>query len=161
MRGFLFRRGFILPVVVAGVAPIAIVLATSAWRTLAPLWLVPGALLAFGGLTMLALTTTLFAQHHGSLAPWNPPTELVLVGPYQHCRNPMISGVYAMLVGEAIAFHSWPVLLWGVAFIVGMSTQIVLHEEPILRERFGAPYDDYCRHVPRWVPRLRPFTAEK
>jgi protein-S-isoprenylcysteine O-methyltransferase Ste14 len=37
---------------------------------------------------------------------------------------------------------------------------IPLLEEPQLRERFGASYDAYCRHVPRLLPRLRPFTGD-
>jgi protein-S-isoprenylcysteine O-methyltransferase Ste14 len=32
---------------------------------------------------------------------------------------------------------------------------ITLAEETYLREKFGAAFDDYCRVVPRWWPRLR------
>jgi protein-S-isoprenylcysteine O-methyltransferase Ste14 len=35
---------------------------------------------------------------------------------------------------------------------------IPLVEEPQLRGRFGVSYDEYCDHVPRLVPRLRPWT---
>jgi len=31
---------------------------------------------------------------------------------------------------------------------------VVYLEEPELRERFGKQYEDYCRRVPRWLPRL-------
>jgi protein-S-isoprenylcysteine O-methyltransferase Ste14 len=34
---------------------------------------------------------------------------------------------------------------------------IPLFEEPQLRARFGESYDEYCRHVPRVVPRMRPW----
>src|SRR5260221_8538838 len=98
MRSFLFTRGFILPVMVSGVVPIAITVATSAWRGAVVASIVPGALAYLAGLSLLVQTTGLFARHHGSLAPWNPPTEMVVVGPYRYCRNPMITGVYAMLL---------------------------------------------------------------
>jgi len=32
---------------------------------------------------------------------------------------------------------------------------IVILEEKELRERFGPAYDDYCRRVPRFIPRRR------
>ncbi len=32
-----------------------------------------------------------------------------------------------------------------------------LLEEPQLRHRFGAEYIEYCKHVPRLLPRLRPW----
>ncbi len=34
---------------------------------------------------------------------------------------------------------------------------IPLFEEPQLARRFGERYREYCRHVPRFVPRLRPW----
>jgi protein-S-isoprenylcysteine O-methyltransferase Ste14 len=154
MRSFLFKRGFILPVTVTGIVPLAITLATGAWRQLTITSLIPGALLWAAGLTLLGFTTNLFARHDGSLAPWNPPRQLVVVGLYRYVRNPMISGIYAMLVGETMALRSLWIGGWALTFIVGMSSHIVFQEEPRLRERFGAAYDDYCAHVPRWVPRL-------
>ena len=95
VRSFLFRRGFILPVTVTGVIPLAITLATGAWRGAFLASILAGAPLYAAGLSMLILTTGLFDRHHGSLAPWNPPTELVVTGPYRYCRNPMITGIYA------------------------------------------------------------------
>jgi protein-S-isoprenylcysteine O-methyltransferase Ste14 len=159
MRSFLFTRGFILPVSVTGIVPLALIAATRAWHGLEPGYAVAGALFYIAGLTMLVLTTRLFASHHGSLAPWNPPTEMVVVGPYRYSRNPMISGVYAMLLGESLAFFSPWITGWALAFIIGMSSQIIFHEERLLRERFGDPYLRYCQQVPRWLPRLKPYQA--
>jgi protein-S-isoprenylcysteine O-methyltransferase Ste14 len=157
VRSFLFERGFILPVTVTGLVPIAIAVATEAWRGVVVASAVPGAALYLVGLSMLVVTTGLFARHHGSLAPWNPPSEMVVVGPYRYCRNPMISGIYAMLFGEALALRSPSIGAWSLAFVVGMTSHIVFQEEPLLRQRFGEPYDRYCRSVPRWLPRLTPY----
>src|SRR5215471_8842030 len=101
MTSCLFKRGFILPVMVTGVIPLAVVWTQRASVSLALIPAVVGRALFLGGLGLLIWTTGLFARHHGSLASWNPPPQLVMVGLYRHCRNPMISGVYAMLVGEA------------------------------------------------------------
>jgi protein-S-isoprenylcysteine O-methyltransferase Ste14 len=158
MRSFLFKRGFILPVVVTGVVPLVLALATGAWRAVVLTSILPGSLLYAAGLSLLILTTGLFARHYGSLAPWNPPTEMVVVGPYRYCRNPMIIGVYAMLLGETVALQSAWVGAWFLAFVVGMSSHIVLHEEPGLQERFGEPYNLYCKNVPRWLPRVTPYS---
>ena len=43
------------------------------------------------------------------------------------------------------------------AFWAGVTLLIVLYEERVLRRTFGAEYEDYCRHVRRWVPRSSPF----
>jgi protein-S-isoprenylcysteine O-methyltransferase Ste14 len=157
MRSFLLRRGFILPVTVTGIVPIALIFTLKLWRTVELPYALAGALLYAGGLTLLIRTASLFAQHHGSLAPWNPPTEMVVAGPYRFWRNPMISGVYAMLLGETLAFSSLPLGAWALTFIVGMSSHIFFQEEPALRERFGDAYLRYCRAVPRWLPRLTPY----
>jgi protein-S-isoprenylcysteine O-methyltransferase Ste14 len=157
MYSFLFKRGFILPVTVTGVVPLTLVLTTGAWRELHPAWLIPGALLYLVGMSLLVVTTGLFARHHGSLAPWNPPTEMVVVGPYRHLRNPMISGVYSMLIGEALAFSSPWIAGWALLFITGMSSHIAFQEEPLLRKRFGDAYAKYCKQVPRWLPRVTPY----
>jgi protein-S-isoprenylcysteine O-methyltransferase Ste14 len=31
---------------------------------------------------------------------------------------------------------------------------VSLYEEPTLRKKFGAAYENYCRSVPRWIPKL-------
>lgn len=161
MRSFLFKRGFILPVTVTGLIPITIVLVTEVWRSIAAPWVGLGAVLYGTGMFLLITTTHLFARHDGSLAPWNPPARFVALGPYRYCRNPMISGIYAMLAGEAIAFQSIWLGAWGMAFVAGMTSHIVFQEEPLLRARFGESYDTYRMHVPRWLPRLTPYELPK
>lgn len=147
----------LLPVTVAVVVPGLI-----AWRTGpggggAALGVAGGALLA-GGIALVAWTATLFGRvGHGTIAPWDPTTRLVVVGPYRHVRNPMISGVLAILLGEAALAGSVPLLLWFAAVLAVNAVYLPLVEEPGLRKRFGADYDAYRANVPRWIPRLRPW----
>jgi protein-S-isoprenylcysteine O-methyltransferase Ste14 len=160
MYSFLFKRGFVLPVSVTGLVPLIIVFVTAAWTRATALSLILGAMLVVFGLVMLIATTQLFARANGSLAPWNPPTELVIVGPYRFCRNPMITGIYVILAGEALAFISPWLVAWAVMFVVGMSSHIIFQEEPTLRQRFGEAYVRYCENVPRWVPRAKPYQPD-
>ncbi len=110
------------------------------------------------GLVLLATTVALFAKiGRGTLAPWNPPQHLVVVGPYRHVRNPMISGVLSVLLAEALFFGSFPLLgLFAFGFILN-AIYFPLVEEPGLEKRFGEEYVRYKQHVPRWIPRLRPW----
>jgi protein-S-isoprenylcysteine O-methyltransferase Ste14 len=69
----------------------------------------------------------------------------------------MISGVIILLVGEALVLLSRPHLEWAIIFLGINALYIPLFEEPVLKRRFGADYGEYCRHVPRLLPRLRPW----
>jgi protein-S-isoprenylcysteine O-methyltransferase Ste14 len=98
----------------------------------------------------------LFARvGEGTLAPWDPTRKLVVRGPYRHVRNPMITGVLAILLGEAALFGSWPLLVWAFGFFALNAIYMPLVEEPGLVRRFGDDYVRYRRNVPRWLPRLR------
>ena len=110
------------------------------------------------GLTLFAASLQHFVVHgRGTLAPWDPPRTLVIVGPYRYVRNPMISGVVFVLAGEALLLRSWPHLQWMLIFLVVNLIYIPLTEEPMLEARFGEDYREYKRRVPRIFPRVRPL----
>ncbi len=95
----------------------------------------------------------------GTPAPFDPPRKLVITGLYRWMRNPMYIGMGLMLIGETLLLPQiWRemAVLTAVLF-AGVNVLVVKKEEPDLRRMFGADYDEYCRAVPRWVPRLRPF----
>jgi protein-S-isoprenylcysteine O-methyltransferase Ste14 len=116
-------------------------------------------LLTVGGLLFVASVRRFVTEGRGTLAPWDPPRELVIGEPYRYVRNPMISGVVCVLFGEALLLRSSPHLTWALAFLAINSIYIPLLEEPGLKRRFGESYGEYCRHVPRLVPRLTPWKA--
>lgn len=119
-----------------------------------------GTVLLLCGLALFAWSVGLFARvGRGTLAPWDPTKQLVAVGPYRHVRNPMISGVFLMLVGEALLWGSRPVAIWAATFLFINQVYFVLLEEPGLERRFGAAYRTYKAHVPRWIPRLRAWNG--
>jgi protein-S-isoprenylcysteine O-methyltransferase Ste14 len=120
-----------------------------------------GALLAGIGLVLFVWTVALFATvGQGTLAPWDPTSRLVVRGPYRHVRNPMISGVLFVLLGEAAVLGSPALLIWAGAFLAVNAVYMPLSEEPGLRRRFGEDYETYAANVPRWVPRLKPYDPQ-
>jgi protein-S-isoprenylcysteine O-methyltransferase Ste14 len=114
-------------------------------------------LLTVGVLLFLASLRRFVTEGRGTLAPWDPPRHLVIRGPYRYVRNPMISGVAAVLFAEALLLLSRPHLIWALIFFGINSVYIPLVEEPALKQRFGDSYREYCRRVPRLIPRLRPW----
>ena len=117
-----------------------------------------GGLLALAGLPMLIWTIREFGRvGQGTLAPWDPTRKLVVRGPYRHVRNPMISAVMAILFSQALLLNSLCHLAWAIFFSLGNMLYIPRSEEPGLERRFGEDYRRYKRHVPRWLPRLRPW----
>ena len=94
---------------------------------------------------------------HGTPAPVAPPKRLVVVGFYRYARNPIYVGFAAGWIGLWVVFgHANPVATATVvAIALGVHLFVVFYEEPTLRKKFGTDYDDYCRNVSRWWPRLR------
>jgi protein-S-isoprenylcysteine O-methyltransferase Ste14 len=120
---------------------------------------VAGVFVFLAGLVLFFASLRRFAEGDGTLAPWDPPRRLVVRGPYRFVRNPMISGVLFVLFGEALVLRSRPHAEWAVTFLVINLVYIPLLEEPMLEARFGDGWRQYCRNVPRFLPRLRPWTA--
>ena len=117
---------------------------------------VAGALLFAAGFALFIWCLLLFARvGRGTLAPWDPTRRLVVVGPYRHVRNPMISAVATMLAGEALFLLSARVALWLLIFLAVNHAYFLLVEEPGLVRRFGDDYARYRAAVPRWLPRRR------
>ena len=76
---------------------------------------------------------------------------------YAYVRNPMITGIFLILTGEACLLGSYAIGIWTVLFLVINLIYFPLSEEPGLRARFGKEYDTYCKNVPRYIPRLTPW----
>ena len=115
---------------------------------------IAGALLFAAGFALFAWCVLLFARvGRGTLAPWDPTRRLVIVGPYRHVRNPMITAVCTMLAGETLFFHSARIGAWLLLFAAINHVYFVLFEEPGLVRRFGEEYERYRAAVPRWLPR--------
>jgi protein-S-isoprenylcysteine O-methyltransferase Ste14 len=117
-----------------------------------------GVLLLALGLAIFCWTVVLFARHgKGTLSPFDATSRLVVAGPYRHVRNPMYTAVFSIQIGEAVALQSWTLLVWFLCFFAFIATFVRLKEEHWLADQFGAAYNEYCAHVPRWLPRFAPW----
>ncbi len=94
---------------------------------------------------------------HGTPAPFAPPQRLVVVGFYRYVRNPMYVSFFIGWIGLWIVFGraNWSVIVGAAAVLLGVNLFVRLYEEPHLRKVFGADYEEYCRNVRRWLPRIR------
>jgi len=64
--------------------------------------------------------------------------ELTVTGPYAHIRNPLYLGSMLIAAGFAVIY-----------------IPVIASEERFLRAAFPG-FEDYCRRVPRLIPRLTP-----
>lgn len=81
--------------------------------------------------------------------------RLATTGPYAWVRNPLYLGSLLLTLAWG-AMSGRPEVAAGLLaayFLTHWPT--ICAEERLLRERFGADYDDYCRRVPRLLPRPR------
>ncbi|MFX0202423.1 MAG: methyltransferase family protein [Candidatus Hodarchaeota archaeon] len=157
----------LLPLMVTLIIPTFILIVTGefhyGWFLLYPFNIFPivgGCSLIVLGLFVLGKTIHLFAKiGKGTLSPWEPPKKLVVHGIYRHVRNPMIWGVLIILLGESVLFGSPFLIFWFIIFFIGNHIYFIKVEEPNLVSRFGEAYIHYMKQVPRWIPRLKPWTG--
>jgi protein-S-isoprenylcysteine O-methyltransferase Ste14 len=89
----------------------------------------------------------------GTLAPIDPPIELVVTGLYRYVRNPMYLGALVFLLGETAWFESPAPLEYTAGWFLLVHVVVAFYEEPTLHRTFGGAYERYCGTVSRWVPR--------
>jgi protein-S-isoprenylcysteine O-methyltransferase Ste14 len=136
-----------LPGVVAFLVPSAWVWLRPNAKLVHPLGLAP---LVLGFVALLWCARDFYVTGKGTLAPWAPPTRLVVVGLYRYSRNPMYAAVALVLLGWALSFGSLCLLVYAVFVIVACQLRVVLGEEPWLARTHGREWEQYARRVPRW-----------
>lgn len=121
----------------------------SGWR--GPLGVI---LIGIGFAIYLWCAADFVRRGHGTPNPADPPKKLVVEGLYRWSRNPMYVGVVLLVVGEATALGSTGVAVYAACLWTAFHLRVVLYEEPVLKRKFGATFDDYRAAVPRWLVRL-------
>jgi len=135
-----------LPGVVAFAIPGVWVLVTNA-PLAHPLGL---GLLFVGAAGLLWCVRDFYARGKGTLAPWSPPQQLVIVGLYRYTRNPMYVAVTLILLGWAVSFALPGLYVYAIVVVVAFHLRVVFGEEPWLAQRHGEQWGEYARRVPRW-----------
>ena len=117
-----------------------------------------GALLIAAGLPVLLESFGRFAlQGIGTPAPLFPTRHLVVKGFYRYVRNPMYVAVVSLILGQALLLGDLRILAYAVLAWLVTHLFVLIYEEPTLRKSFGAEYETFCAHVPRWIPRFTPW----
>jgi protein-S-isoprenylcysteine O-methyltransferase Ste14 len=124
-------------------------------------WLLPGpgqriigGAIAIAGLAgYLFCSLWLVVVGKGPFVEFDPPKEFVASGPYRWTRNPIAALLIITVLGEAIYFGSPGILLRVLLGLPLAQLQVTKVEEPRLKARFGEAYVEYCRRVPRWLPK--------
>jgi protein-S-isoprenylcysteine O-methyltransferase Ste14 len=112
-----------------------------------PLWLI-------GWTAMLWCFWNFTYNGRGTPAPIDPPRELVALGLYRYVRNPMYVAGLITLLGWILWSPSLPLIVAPFLFFAAAHLFVMLYEEPILKKKFGAAYEEYLKQVPRWTPKF-------
>lgn len=84
--------------------------------------------------------------------------ELTVTGPYAHTRNPLYLGSMLIAAGFALALGNWLVAVVLAVGFAGIYIPVIASEERFLRGAFPG-FEEYCRHVPRLIPRLSTYRS--
>jgi protein-S-isoprenylcysteine O-methyltransferase Ste14 len=146
----LFWRALVAFLVLPGLAAFAVPLGWLAprGRSFDMLALLP---LSLGVVLLLWTVRDFYVAGRGTLAPWAPPEDLVVIGLYRMSRNPMYIAVILVLAGWAIGFRSPLLGIYALVIAVGFHLRVVFGEEPWLARTHGEKWARYKERVPRWL----------
>jgi protein-S-isoprenylcysteine O-methyltransferase Ste14 len=138
----------VLPGTVAYIVPLVLAPPITELR----LWqLGGGGLLLLGTSLLIWCVREFYVCGKGTLAPWSPPKELVVTGPFRWSRNPMYLAVVVVLLGWSIWFASRTLLIYTSGVAIAFHLRVLLYEEPRLASGFAEAWKDYRSAVPRWL----------
>ncbi|HLD36260.1 MAG TPA: isoprenylcysteine carboxylmethyltransferase family protein [Planctomycetota bacterium] len=87
--------------------------------------------------------------------------KLITAGPYRFVRNPFYVGSFLVDVGLCLITRNiYVAAVYLPIFYLIVINWRVRKEEGFLRAQFGERYDEYCRMVPRIIPRLWPAACQ-
>jgi protein-S-isoprenylcysteine O-methyltransferase Ste14 len=78
--------------------------------------------------------------------------DLISDGPYRLVRNPIYTGMFGLLLATGLAMSRWTTLLAASAVFAAGTLIRIRSEENLLRQAFGAAFDEYARTVPALIP---------
>ncbi len=111
--------------------------------------------LLVGVCVLLWCVRDFYAIGKGTLAPWDPPKRLVIVGLYRFTRNPMYVGVLGWVSGWSLLAGSPVLAAYAGVLAVCFHLRVIFYEEPTLARQFGNEWTLYCARVNRWLPKPR------
>ena len=117
--------------------------------------LVLSILLLFPGVFICALSAIAFLRARGTPVPFNPPPKLITTGLYAYVRNPMLLGLFIVLLGLGVLFGSLSLIfIFTPLFILVNILYLKAVEEKEMEKKFGRSYLDYKSQVPMFIPKI-------
>ncbi|UCF62664.1 MAG: isoprenylcysteine carboxylmethyltransferase family protein, partial [bacterium] len=114
------------------------------------------------GIALTSWSAFHFLKVKGTPVPFNPPPKLVRTGPYGYIRNPMLTGVFLILVGLGFFINSFSLVLFFTPLFVLINVwELKRIEEPELIRRLGEEYIKYRRETPMFLPSFKTRTKLK
>ena len=112
--------------------------------------------LLFAGLSLIGWSVLHFLKVKGTPVPFNPPPKLVSDGPYAYVRNPMLSGVFILVLGLGILIRSFSITFIFTPLFIALNVwELKAIEEPELAKRLGEEYLEYKNKTPMFIPNFR------
>ena len=93
----------------------------------------------------------------GTPLPLDSASVLVISGPYAYVRNPMSVTGLGLGYCEAALFQSPALFIYVTSGLLIWNYMIRPFEEIDLKAVFGEQFEEYCRNVKCWIPRLLPY----
>ncbi|MEJ2165857.1 MAG: isoprenylcysteine carboxylmethyltransferase family protein [Desulfobacterales bacterium] len=111
---------------------------------------------------MIGWSVQNFLKVKGTPVPFNPPPRLVTSGPYAYTRNPMLTGVFFLLIGIGTLLGSvFLLFIFTPLFILVNVWELKAIEEPELVKRLGQAYIEYRKSTPMFIPRFKSKNISK
>jgi protein-S-isoprenylcysteine O-methyltransferase Ste14 len=166
MRRFWAALGSLLFFVIApGTLAVYVPWAITHWQLkpaflgLDALRIVGAALVVLGAVLIVESFVRFVWKGFGTPAPIAPPTNLVVTGFYRRVRNPIYVGLVAAAIGQALIFGDERLLVYAGILWLFFHVWVLGIEEPGLVSSFGEEFAIFKANVPRWLPRLTPWTG--
>ena len=112
-----------------------------------------GIVIMLAGFSLDLIALYQFRKNKTTISPLSPhkASTMVASGLYKYTRNPMYLGLLIALIGWALYLGNLASFACLPIFVRLITRFQILPEERILREKFGAPYEQYLTQVRRWI----------
>ncbi len=108
------------------------------------------------GLVLMLWSVICFLKVKGTPVPINPPPVLVTYGFYKYVRNPMLTGVFTVMLGIGFFNNSCSFIFFYLPVYIFLNyIELKLIEEPELEKRLGKAYVEYKKITPMFFPFLK------
>lgn len=144
----------VVPGTVAGLLPYWLFGPYSPLQSSTPALVAGVGLMTAGAALYVACVWPFATVGEGTPAPIDAPIRLVVAGPYRFLRNPMYVAVLSVIFGQSLALSLVALAIYGFGVALVFHLVVIGYEERALERQFGDDYREYCRHVPRWIPRI-------